>query len=771
VATIYWGSWSSNNRLRCGMSFSQSPSSVSHSTSSVTITVDLYLQTRYASNESGSNTTPWSVSNAWSDSGYGDGWNLGAMDYKNIGSTSHTYTLSYGSGSSHDLTGKFTSTYAYPGTSATRTITIPIPARPIATPAAITNLNWARVSDTQQTITWTNNSPTDSAAPYQKIYLDRQIDNGTWVTIWSTSSVVSSYTDKGTIGNHEYQYRIRPWNSAGFCPTYAYSTTFYTTAAAPSSCAATKLDDGDIQVSWHDNSGYNPTFTIYHASNGVWDASPLATQNDVAGADPETYIHTNPSTTVTHAYRIKANTTPPALSSAYSNTSNTVQLLSAPDAPTKTVASTSSGGAAATVFDASNPIYLSWQHNPNDTTNQTHYQIEYQIDGGAFTVISEVASGTSKATIAAGTWANGHTIGWRVRTWGAYASAGPYSATATLTTSTQPTVVVNTPDGVTPYATSTLIPVWGYGQAEGSAQASWRIRLYDANMNIIETKSGSGTADTTTMSTVLTNATNYTVGATVWSALGLESDEFQQAMTTSFALPPAPTLTAVWDADSGAVQLSVDTPDPVDPQIAADHIQVWRQITGDPNWYLVADNVPLSTTVNDWIPALRTTNTYLAVAVTTLPSIAVGTATPVDTTPGCHHVWVNAGGSFSSSACFTTDVSISLDDGIDRVLNQYAGRTKPVESMGEQTEYALTLSASIYDPLVASSVAAETSSVDVIGRVAKNAAPACVRTPDGMRRFVSLGIPQFGKLGPAKVRTVSWAITEVDYTEPTGLAS
>lgn len=831
-----WGAWTSDGRLRAGLALSISPSTVSHTTSSVTVSWTLYGESEYASNESGSTATPWAISGSHSGSGYGQGWNVGGGGTWVVASGSYTVSTSYTSSITETINGHYSSSYAYPGDTAYVSASITIPKRPIAAPAAPTGCAWARTSDTQQTVSWANTSATDSSAPYTNVHVQRLTDAGSWVEI-AKLGVVTSYTDKGTSASHRYQYRVYASNSAGNSG-YSTSSIFYTTPNAPSNCTAAKTATGDIVVTWTDNAMWNDTFAVWHAANGVWDASPL-TSSVPNGTN--TYTHSAPSTSVTHSYRVTAHAPTPSLTSAYSATSNTVQLLAAPNAPTSLAPN---GQPADATFD----LGLSWMHNSSDTTPQRKFEVQYQVDGGAWTSMGVQTSTSSTLTVVGGTWgANGHTVGWQVRTWGSATTGGSdgtgasaWSATASVTLSSEPTVVISSPgpstrtvtDGATTAnsttvtsasagfdsddvgasisggsipagatitgvtdsqtvtisapatATATGVAVtiddtypqshvtvsWGYAQAEGSPQSQWFLELYDATgATLLESLSGTGTTSTATLSTQVLNNTSYQVGVIVQSAAGLESLESFVTFTISYALPPTPTITGLWQASAGTVGLTVNVADPVSPQVAADHLQVWRSLDAGATWSLVADNVVNGATVNDAIPALRSTNTYMAVAVTTMPSQAVSSSVDVDTTPGCHHVWVNAGPGFAQAVCFTTSVDISDDEGVEKALNRFAGRTKPVETMGEQTEQSITLRAVKYDPLVASAIAAETSSLDEIAALSKLAAPACVRTPDGMRVFVSTGIPSFGGLGTAKVRSIQWAFTEVDYAEPVGI--
>jgi hypothetical protein len=354
---------------------------------------------------------------------------------------------------------------------------------------------------------------------------------------------------------------------------------------------------------------------------------------------------------------------------------------------------------------------------------------------------------------------------------GATITAVTDAATVTISaaaTATATGVTVTIDDTV---SLSAVTVTWGYAQAEGSPQSQWRATLFDASGVVLEVKSGSGADSSTTMATQLADATTYRIDVAVQSSTGIWSTPDTVTFDVAYGVPPTPSIVGLWVASTGSVGLTVDCADPVSPEVAADHLQVWRSLDGGTTWSLVADNVTIGSTVNDNIPALRATNTYLVVAVSTLPSKSVSSTIDVDTTPGCHHVWVNAGPSFAQAVCFTTNVDIAVDEGIQKQLNEFAGRTKPVETMGEQTEQVITIRATKYDPLVASALAAETSELSEIAALAKLPAPACIRTPDGMRVFGSTGIPSFGGLGTGKVRTIQWSFVETDYSEPVGITS
>ena len=181
---ITWGAWSSNGRLRAGIEYFMSPSSVGSGTSSVDILCRLWMQTRYASDESGGGSTPWTMTGSIARSGSGGGWSLAAMGTKLLTAQNSTFSTSFSFASTVTVTGKFTSSFAYPGTAPTVTASIVIPKRPYAVPAAPSGVTGTRNSDTQATVAWTRNVTT--VAPYVSHTLQMRTFTGSAWGAWST---------------------------------------------------------------------------------------------------------------------------------------------------------------------------------------------------------------------------------------------------------------------------------------------------------------------------------------------------------------------------------------------------------------------------------------------------------------------------------------------------------------------------------------------------------------------------------------------------------
>lgn len=541
---ITWGPWSSNDRLRCGIEITQSPTSVATGTASVTLTCKVYLQTRYASFESGSSPT-WYMSNGITASGNTD-WNLGDMGTILMGTQTKVVNTSYTASVTTTITGKIHSYYAYAGTEATVTASITTAKRPYSTPSAPSGVTKARVSDTNHTVSWTRNATT--GAPYDDILVDRWVAaTGLWTTIATIAGTATSYSDTGTTVDNQYEWRVRAKNSVGTSAYSNLSGKIKTTPAAPTGLEATKTSGGDITTTWS-FSGMAESFEVWHAADGVWDGAALAT----IASSSAFYTHTAPNPAVTHKYRVKSKIASPALTSAYSTESNTVQLLAPPNAPT---------GLSPTgvVKDATASISLQWQHNPVDTTTQTAYEWSYRIDGAAWVDSGKLTSTSQSRTVAGGTWTNGHTIEWRIRTWGQHATASAWSAIANITTSSPPTATVNTPDGSTELSTAELFVQWGYFDPEGGAQSQWLVELLDAFGSVLESKTASGTGNSTTMATSLKDATSYSVRVSVRDNNGSWSAPDTQAFSVSYARPPAPEVAAGWNEEAGMSIIYVPT--------------------------------------------------------------------------------------------------------------------------------------------------------------------------------------------------------------------
>lgn len=826
---ITWGPavYQGGNGFRVGYEFSQSPATLTSSTGTVTVTCTLYGQTQYYSYDSG---VQWSITNqiAWSGTtsyNVTSGTSWSSANVFRLGSGSRTLTPSTTTTTTTSITGNLSGLARFSGLSAHVSGTWTTGKKPLAAPAAPTGCGASRVSDTQSTVTWTNTNPSSSTAPYQYIDVQRSTNDGAWTTIASPATT-TSYSDKTLSANHKYSYRVRARNGAGSSAFTTASAPFATTPAAPGTPTATK-GATNITVTWGSDPPYATGLELWHSANGVWDGAALATLTGTA----TTYTHASPSTLVTHAYRLRATTTTPALTGGYSGTSNTVALTAPPNAP-------SNLSPASVADDASTPTIFTWKHNPVDTTLQTKYQVQHRVVGaGSWTIGSITSSGTSSYTLAGGVYANGQNIEWQVRTWGQASTGGsdgtgasPFSTSAVLTLSTTPVASVVSPapprtvtDGATtassPTVTSatanftnadvgssvtggsipagaTILTVnsatsvtmsanststasavtltitdiynlaamtvqWAYSDAEATAQAQAVATLYGSGLSLIEQQTVVGPASQFTFTTPVANGSTYTVGVKVQDGSGLWSTEAQQAFSVIYSQPPQPTMLLTWDSSNESVAIAITNPPTGLGQVDAVATEVWRSIGGDV-WILISSITGLSSSVIDYIPDLVQTNSYKVVAVSALPSRIESAIVPI-TPPAVVGMVVNAGPSFAVATRLPYNPEAANSAGRAKVLQQFAGRTDPVEFVGDHRSTVIDIQAVLSDQLV------DVATIDDITFIADLPAPACYRDPSGARTFVSMGTPAFTDTLKI-IKKVSWQLTKIDYTEqpPTG---
>ena len=622
--------------------------------------------------------------------------------------------------------------------------------RPPSLPAAPTGATVTRGSDTSQTIRWTNHSPTSSTAPYQKVQIQRwRVGTGTWATIATLTGAPTSYVDKSTTSNERYRYRVRAYNTSGYS---GFSTTDYvsTTPAAPTGIKAVKNTDGNIVVTWSLASVKAPSgVEIWRTADGV-----DRTAGVLLSATSTQYVDTAADPSQTWSYRVRAiagsqsGDAAPTLYGPFSARSNTVQLLTNPLAPTGLAP-------ASEVRDGTEDIVLTWQHNEVDGTAQTAFEVQHQLQGSStWETTGKTTSTTSRFTLPAGTYDNGERFRWRVRTWGQYADPSPFATSVLVTLSTAPSVTITAPeDGEVVGSTQTGV-AWDFFDPEGDAQAQWRATLIRADGETLETRTGTGTAGSLSrFNTRLDDGQNYTLQVEALDSTGLWSEPSQVTVTVEYPLPMPPDIRAEFDHDTGTVSVVIANP-PAD----AEHEEtvsneLWRSINGAP-WELVADGIPTDIAITDYIPALGTGNYYKVVAISELPSKAESTPVIVDTTDHRWWVWVNAGPGFSNMVRVRDNAEVQTSRDREKVLRAFAGRTSPVEYVGEQRNRTVSLSARL---------APDSSTGPEIELLADLPAPACIRTPAGHRYFVSTGAPQLTTRG--MTTELSWSFTEVDYRE------
>lgn len=583
-----------------------------------------------------------------------------------------------------------------------------------ALPAPPTSVAVARGSDSSHTVSWTTNATAN--APYGRQRVMRSTNGGPLALIATVSPTATSFVDATTTADSRYQYVIRAQISDPYYEDYAESVPsaeFYTTPTGPTGLTAVRNASGGIDLSWSDGSSLpGITWLILHSTDAfaTWEVLDPGQAKAVT-----TFTHATPNPALPHYYNVRAerwSTTVPTvlLPSAWAS-SNPVNLIGPPNAPGLTGPLTAQDPALAIVLD--------WDHNPVDASPQRKYQVRWRKVGvTSWTTGSIVTSATSSSTITAGMLTAGGSLEWQVRTWGVAATGGSdgtgaseWSATGTFALSTTPTATIAAPGPVVNFSALTLS--WAYYDAESTPQAAWQAELLSSTGTVVEARSGtSGT--TTTFATTLPNTTTWTVRVRVRDGAGLWSAWDEQAFAVSYLTPPAPEVTGAWNPDLGTVTLAIVNPAP--PEVsggfgegsfgssgfgsvgfggtlaapATHHVDVYRSIDGG-EFELIAQSVPPNTTVVDYVPTIRGTNTYRVEGISALPSTAATTASVIAS--GASAVFVNGGPGYSMTYKAMTNIDVTDASGRDRIVQQFDGRPYPVEIAGEAQGYSLTLAA------------------------------------------------------------------------------
>jgi hypothetical protein len=754
---VSWGDWeySGGNGMRVGIEVTAS--AVNTNSSTVTFTIDIWTDNQYSYNDSQVLNYGGSISGSTSFT------NNDSTTAQKRATLTHTYTYStYGSSPG---TRTFTATIsgAYNGVTPTKSYTATIPARPYAAPNAPSGISATRNSDSQITVGWTRN--VTSQKPYTSQTLATRYYTGTGWTAWTyttLSATATSYAATGLVSNRVYEFAVRGNNSIG-SSAYVYSSAVAMTPASPSSVSASVDPSGtSITVTWvpaNYSGTYQPTFTIERSVNGAAYTTLFTGQTGTSKVDPSPGAGTN-------KYRVKA----VYASLSFTGTeSNTVSTIVAPLAPTLLAPT---GLLVDMVGEAT---VLTWQHNHGgDGAAQTAYQVQFSNNGGStWTALDTgtVVSANSTHTVNAGVLANGVVYQWRVRTRGITTPGfGPYSAVATLTATSRPTLTIGNPP-----ATTVALPItvgWTYSQAQSSPQSNWKATLKDAGGSIVEEKSGAGTTASTTFSAPVEDGATYTVEVQVQSTVGMWSAVVTDTTTVSLLPPANVTIVAMYDPCSGSVVLDMAADAPVGGvTVAVDTVIVERRVPGG-EWVRIAQDLEMPLTIIDPIPATVGTNEYRATATSASPSYAVMTPVAVTATNDDEHwAFVSYGPGFTSTLRLRSALSTSATSGRARSVEAFAGRRLPTLLIGEQRTRVVSVAGTAWfdgrcgDP----GECAYDSSRDEWEEASWEAGVVCYRDWTGRRLFGMLGDMATADLSPG-IATVGFSVTQTEYDEPPGYA-
>ena len=314
---ITWGAWqyAGGNGMRVGVDVSVS--AVSNSSTNVVFTVVFYTENQYAYSDPQTITFGGNISGSVNYTNSDGG---GITTWRATKTPAYTYSTYGTSPGNWTFTGTISGTYN--SITPTVSVTVAIPARPYSVPASVTAATVAWVTDTQFNMSWTNNST--ASGYYSSIIVQRATDSAGYVTVATLAGTATSWSDTTTSANHKYAWRIGPSNTAGTTYTIIATTPtmLFTSPPAPTGLTATQASvAADVVLTWTDNATYNDGVEVWHAADGVWDGSALATVGDVT-----TYTHVAPDPGVTHTYKVRATISAMPLAGPYSADSAVIPL-------------------------------------------------------------------------------------------------------------------------------------------------------------------------------------------------------------------------------------------------------------------------------------------------------------------------------------------------------------------------------------------------------------------------------------------------------------
>lgn len=345
---ISWGAWEygGGNGMRVGIEASRS--SVSHGSSSCTVTFKIYTQNQYSYNDNQS-LTIWGTTN-WSNASYSNNSGGGAVLRATRSYKYNFDSNDYGSGTAKTVSLSAEVAGAYNGVTPRKTLSVDIPKRPIDNPAAVTNVTASRVSDSSASVSWTRRPTNGEPYDYQRIDRWDNVSNK-WTIHDSVFSGVATSYSVPTVANRRYRFRIYVHNDAGWSAA-AYSGYIQNTPATPSGCSVSKSSTTSVLISWTNgasSSNYSyDTLLEEQVDGGSW------TQIATLAAGATSYNQTDRAPGAVYAYRVRHRSTVGGTTYSGYSTSGTIQLQSPPTAPT----------VVSTVRDSDFSFTLNWTNNP-----------------------------------------------------------------------------------------------------------------------------------------------------------------------------------------------------------------------------------------------------------------------------------------------------------------------------------------------------------------------------------------------------------------------
>ena len=196
-----------------------------------------------------------------------------------------------------------------------------LPSSSSSGPTAPSGLSVSIVSESELSLSWTDNSSTETA-----FSIERSLDGSTgWTVVQTTAANVTSWNDTGLSASTSYYYRVRAYDGSTYS-AYTSTANAKTAPAVPTGFSATAdpADAAQIDLAWTDASSDETGFRIERSLNGTSGWTLVTTT--AAGAT--SYTDTGLTAETTYYYRIRAERSGDGATSTWSgNTSATTISL------------------------------------------------------------------------------------------------------------------------------------------------------------------------------------------------------------------------------------------------------------------------------------------------------------------------------------------------------------------------------------------------------------------------------------------------------------
>ena len=237
--------------------------------------------------------------------------------------------------------------------------------------APATNLTATALSDTQISVTWTDNDERESG--YE---IERMTDGSAWTQIGSVAEDVSSYIDSGLSEGSLCYYRVRTTHTVMHSP-YTGLTFATTLSTGPGDLSVTFINGNRVSLIWQDNSGIESQYYVEQLVSGDWQQIGPPQDPDTATAT----VSGSFAPSAEYSFRVRAYGQAYYSDDQYSLPSNVVTMTTAawPAAPSDLTATAVSG----------TQVDLAWTGN---ATDQTGCKVEWSSDGTNWSALVTAAA-------------------------------------------------------------------------------------------------------------------------------------------------------------------------------------------------------------------------------------------------------------------------------------------------------------------------------------------------------------------------------------------